>query len=50
MPEMQAGSSIMPGKVDPVIPLVNLVTFRVMANDYAVTLAAHPGQLRLDAL
>jgi len=50
LPEMQPGSSIMPGKVNPVIPeLVNLVTFRVMANDYAVTLAAHSGQLQLNA-
>jgi aspartate ammonia-lyase len=40
----------MPGKVNPVIPeLVNLVAFRVMANDYAVTLAAHSGQLQLNA-
>jgi aspartate ammonia-lyase len=50
LPEMQPGSSIMPGKVNPVIPeLVNLVAFRVMANDYAVTLAAHSGQLQLNA-
>ena len=50
LPEMQPGSSIMPGKVNPVIPeLVNLVMFRVMANDYAVTLAAHSGQLQLNA-
>ena len=34
----------MPGKVNPVIPeLVNLVAFRVMGNDYTVTLAAHSG-------
>jgi aspartate ammonia-lyase len=40
----------MPGKVNPVMPeLVNLVAFRVMANDYAVTLAAHSGQLQLNA-
>jgi aspartate ammonia-lyase len=40
----------MPGKVNPVIPeLVNLVAFRVMGNDYAVTLAAHSGQLQLNA-
>jgi aspartate ammonia-lyase len=50
LPEMQPGSSIMPGKVNPVIPeLVNVVAFRVMANDYAVTLAAHSGQLQLNA-
>jgi aspartate ammonia-lyase len=40
----------MPGKVNPVIPeLVNLVAFRVMGNDYTVTLAAHSGQLQLSA-
>ena len=44
LPALQPGSSIMPGKVNPVIPeLVNLVAFRVMGNDYAVTLAAHTG-------
>jgi aspartate ammonia-lyase len=47
---LQPGSSIMPGKVNPVIPeLVNIVAFRVMGNDYAVTLAAHSGQLQLNA-
>jgi len=50
LPAMQPGSSIMPGKVNPVIPeLVNLVAFRVMGNDYSVTLAAHSGQLQLNA-
>src|SRR6185503_10071698 len=50
LPAMQPGSSIMPGKVNPVIPeLVNLVSFRVMGNDYTVTLAAHSGQLQLNA-
>jgi len=50
LPAVQPGSSIMPGKVNPVIPeLVNLVAFRVMGNDYAVTLAAHSGQLQLNA-
>ena len=50
LPAMQPGSSIMPGKVNPVIPeLVNLVAFRVMGNDYVVTLAAHSGQLQLNA-
>ena len=40
----------MPGKVNPVAPEVaNVVAFRVMANDYAVTLAAHSGQLQLNA-
>src|SRR6185312_11651161 len=50
LPAVQPGSSIMPGKVNPVIPeLVNLVAFRVMGNDYSVTLAAHSGQLQLNA-
>jgi aspartate ammonia-lyase len=50
LPALQPGSSIMPGKVNPVIPeLVNLIAFRVMGNDYAVTLAAHSGQLQLNA-
>lgn len=50
LPALQPGSSIMPGKVNPVMPeLMNLVAFRVMANDYAVDLAAHTGQLELNA-
>jgi aspartate ammonia-lyase len=50
LPARQPGSSIMPGKVNPVIPeLVNLVAFRVMGNDYTVTIAAHSGQLQLNA-
>jgi len=50
LPEMQPGSSIMPGKVNPVMPeLVNLVAFRVMGNDFTVTIAAHAGQLQLNA-
>jgi aspartate ammonia-lyase len=50
LPALQPGSSIMPGKVNPVVPEVtNIVAFRVMANDYAVTLAAHSGQLQLNA-
>jgi aspartate ammonia-lyase len=50
LPAIQPGSSIMPGKVNPVIPeLVNLVAFRVMGNDYTVALAAHSGQLQLNA-
>jgi aspartate ammonia-lyase len=50
LPALQPGSSIMPGKVNPVIPeLVNLVAFRVMGNDYTVTVAAHTGQLQLNA-
>jgi len=50
LPARQPGSSIMPGKVNPVIPeLVNLVAFRVIGNDVTVTLAAHSGQLQLNA-
>src|SRR3954452_9688964 len=50
LPALQPGSSIMPGKVNPVVPeVMNLVAFRVMGNDYAVTLAAHSGQLQLNA-
>jgi aspartate ammonia-lyase len=50
LPAMQPGSSIMPGKVNPVIPeLINVIAFRVMGNNYGVTLAAHSGQLQLNA-
>src|SRR3954464_7881020 len=50
LPALQPGSSIMPGKVNPVIPeMVNLVAFRVMGNDFSVTMAAHAGQLQLNA-
>jgi aspartate ammonia-lyase len=50
LPALQPGSSIMPGKVNPVMPeLMNIVAFRVMANDYAVDLGAHTGQLELNA-
>ena len=50
LPELQAGSSIMPGKVNPVIPeAVTQVAFQVMANDQAITLAAQAGQLELNA-
>ena len=50
LPALQPGSSIMPGKVNPVVPeVVGIVCYRVMANDYAVTLASHSGQLQLNA-
>jgi aspartate ammonia-lyase len=50
LPALQPGSSIMPGKVNPVVPeVMNLVSFRVMGNDYVTTLAAHSGQLQLNA-
>jgi aspartate ammonia-lyase len=50
LPALQRGSSIMPGKVNPVIPeLVNLIAFRVIGNDYSVSLAGTHGQLQLNA-
>ncbi len=50
LPALQPGSSIMPGKVNPVVPeVVGIVAYRVIGNDYAVTLAAHSGQLQLNA-
>ncbi|BAO90648.1 aspartate ammonia-lyase [Caballeronia cordobensis] len=50
LPAMQAGSSIMPGKVNPVIPeVVNQVAFEVFGNDLTVTFAAEGGQLQLNA-
>ena len=50
LPALQPGSSIMPGKVNPVVPeVMNIVAFRVIGNDYSVTLAAHSGQLQLNA-
>ncbi|MGE3172692.1 MAG: aspartate ammonia-lyase [Planctomycetota bacterium] len=51
LPPRQPGSSIMPGKVNPVIPeVVNQVAFRVIGNDLAVTLAAEAGQLQLNVM
>lgn len=50
LPPVQAGSSIMPGKVNPVIPeVVNQVAFEVIGNDIAVSMAAEGGQLQLNA-
>ncbi len=50
LPPVQAGSSIMPGKVNPVIPeVVNQVAFEVIGNDITVTMAAEAGQLQLNA-
>jgi len=49
LPAKQPGSSIMPGKVNPVIPeVVNMVCFRVIGSDLTVTLAAEGGQLQLN--
>jgi aspartate ammonia-lyase len=50
LPAVQAGSSIMPGKVNPVIPeVVNQVAFEVIGNDTTVTFAVEAGQLQLNA-
>ena len=50
LPAVQAGSSIMPGKVNPVIPeVVNQVAFAVIGSDATVTAAAEAGQLQLNA-
>jgi aspartate ammonia-lyase len=50
LPPMQPGSSIMPGKVNPVIPeAVNQTAYQVIGNDLTVTLAAEAGQLQLNA-
>ena len=49
LPPMQPGSSIMPGKVNPVIPeVVNQIAFKVIGNDLTVTIAAEGGQLELN--
>jgi len=49
LPAKQPGSSIMPGKVNPVIPeVVNMVCFRVIGSDLTVSLAAENGQLQLN--
>lgn len=51
LPPMQPGSSIMPGKVNPVIPeVMNQVCFRVIGNDLTVTFAAEAGQLQLNVM
>lgn len=51
LPPMQPGSSIMPGKVNPVIPeVMNQVCFRVIGNDLTVTMAAEAGQLQLNVM
>jgi aspartate ammonia-lyase len=51
LPAMQPGSSIMPGKVNPVIPeVVNQVCYRIIGNDLTVTMAAEAGQLQLNVM
>ena len=51
LPAMAPGSSIMPGKVNPIIPeVVNQVAFEVIGNDVSVTMAAAAGQLELNVM
>lgn len=51
LPPVQPGSSIMPGKVNPVIPeVVNQVCYKVIGNDLTVTFAAEAGQLQLNVM
>jgi aspartate ammonia-lyase len=51
LPAVQAGSSMMPGKVNPVIPeVVNQIAFQVIGDDLSVTMAAQAGQLQLNAM
>ncbi len=51
LPEVEPGSSIMPGKINPSIPeAVNMVCFQVMGNDHAVSLAAEAGQMELNVM
>ena len=50
LPERAAGSTIMPGKVNPIIPeVVNQIAFEVIGNDVTITMAAEAGQLQLNA-
>ncbi|MFO1489365.1 MAG: aspartate ammonia-lyase [Kiritimatiellia bacterium] len=50
LPERAAGSSIMPGKVNPIIPeVVNQIAFEVIGNDMTITMASEGGQLQLNA-
>ncbi|MEJ8476806.1 aspartate ammonia-lyase [Roseibium algae] len=50
LPKVQPGSSMMPGKINPVIPeMVNQVAFQVFGNDIMITFAAEAGQLQLNA-
>ncbi len=51
LPAVQAGSSIMPGKINPVIPeVVSQVAYKVVGNDVTITMAAENGQLQLNAM
>ncbi|BBH18769.1 aspartate ammonia-lyase [Paenibacillus baekrokdamisoli] len=51
LPPRQPGSSIMPGKVNPVLPeMINQIAFQVMGNDHTICLAAEAGQLELNVM
>lgn len=51
LPQLQPGSSIMPGKVNPVVPeVVNQVAFQIIGSDVTVTMAAEAGQLQLNVM
>lgn len=51
LPQLQAGSSIMPAKVNPVVPeVVNQLCFKVIGNDTTVTMASEAGQLQLNVM
>ncbi len=51
LPEVEPGSSIMPGKINPSVPeAVNMVCFQVIGNDHAVSLSAEAGQLELNVM
>ncbi|WWP00971.1 MAG: aspartate ammonia-lyase [Candidatus Dasytiphilus stammeri] len=51
LPQLQAGSSIMPAKVNPVLPeVVNQICFKVIGNDVCITLASEAGQLQLNVM
>lgn len=51
LPAVQPGSSIMPGKVNPVIPeVMNQIAFRVIGNDLSISMAAEAGQLQLNVM
>ncbi|MGE7021687.1 aspartate ammonia-lyase [Solibacillus cecembensis] len=51
LPERQPGSSIMPGKVNPVMPeVINQIAFQVMGNDVTITMASEAGQFELNVM
>ncbi|MGM0419706.1 MAG: aspartate ammonia-lyase [Bacillota bacterium] len=51
LPAVQPGSSIMPGKVNPVIPeVINQIAFQIIGNDMTITMAAEAGQLELNVM